>query len=232
MPVGYLRGVGYIHNVFAVETMIDELAHAADGQDPLAFRLNHLNNNFERAIPLLEKVKEQSNWQWPQTNPLRALGVAHYYFSRYPGSYLAQVVDISLNESTGEIQVHHVYTAVDCGTLVNPAQVESQVEGGSLMGVSFALKEELTFENGGVSDRDFKDYSILRMNEAPEFDTFLTQSTKEPGGIGDATNCLIAPAIANAVFNLIYRKYNKTLHLRDLPMTPEKVKRALNLIGI
>jgi isoquinoline 1-oxidoreductase subunit beta len=221
-----MRSVGFFHNVFAVETVIDELAFHAR-RDPLQFRLDNLDRgNHERAAALLQKVSAMAGWNNQRADD-RGLGLAHYYFDRYPGSYLAQIAEVSLDLKSGVIRVHRIWSAVDCGTVIHPGQVEAQVEGGSVMGLSMALKEALTLEAGGVKASNFHDYPILRMNETPDFTTHMVSSTAEPGGIGDAAPPLVAPAVANGVFDLIYRKTGKKVRLRDLPMTPDSVRKAL-----
>ncbi|MCG8421637.1 MAG: xanthine dehydrogenase family protein molybdopterin-binding subunit [Proteobacteria bacterium] len=226
VPVGYLRSVGFFHNVFAVETTIDALAFAAR-KDPLQFRLDHLNRKqHPRALALLNRVAEMSGWT-KKTPENRGMGLAHYYFDRFPGSYLAQVAEVSVDIQTGVIRVHRVFCAADCGTVVHPGQVVAQVEGGTIMGLSMALKERLLVEAGGVKASNYHDYPILRMDEAPEITVHVMDSREPPGGIGDASPPLIGPAVANAVFDVVRRQTGKQVRLRRLPLTPPTVVQTL-----
>jgi len=215
VPVGFWRSVGSTHNAFTVESFIDEMANAA-GRDPLVFRLSLLKNN-PRLRRLLETVAEKAGWgKQPKTG--QALGIAqHFCF----GSYVAQVAEVSVNRQNGQIKVHRVICAVDCGSVINPDTVKAQMEGGIIMGLSTALKEKVEFADGGVRSSNLHNYEVLRMNETPEIEVHIVVSNEKLGGIGEPGVPPVAPAVANAVFKAA------GIRLRNLPMTPETVVSAL-----
>ncbi|MDB5728331.1 MAG: iorB 2 [Noviherbaspirillum sp.] len=215
VDVGFWRGVGGGYTKFAVETMVDEVA-ALRKQDPIQFRLQLLAKQ-PRAQAVLREVAKMSNWG--RKRPAgRALGVA---YSDMWETHMAQVVEVSLDKKTGEIKVHNVWAAVDPGVAVLPKNVETQVEGGIIMGISAALKEQVVFKDGVPQQSNFHDYPVLRMNEAPQVSVKVMQTDNPPGGIGEAGLPPVAPAIANAVATLTGKR------LRSLPLLPEKVQKSL-----
>jgi len=215
VPVGFWRSVGASHNGFIIESFIDELAAAAK-KDPLEFRLEHLAKH-PRAKRVLETAAAKAGWgKKPKQG--QALGIA-YHLSF--GTYVAEVAEVSVDKATGRITVHKVTCAVDCGSVINPAIVTAQMEGGIIMGLSAALKEKVEFAAGGVKTQNFGDYDILRMSETPVIEVHLTTSKDPLGGIGEPGVPPIAPAVANAVFTATGAR------LRTLPMTPEAVKSAM-----
>jgi isoquinoline 1-oxidoreductase beta subunit len=216
IPVIFWRSVGNSHNAFTVESFIDEMAYVAQ-KDPVEFRLQHLNHN-PRAQRAVELVAEKSGWGKPLDSG-RARGIASFYSF---GSYVAQVAEVSVDETSGKIKVHRVVCAVDCGPTVNTDIIRAQMEGALTMGLSAALKEKVEFGDGGVQSANFFDYHLLRMSEAPdEIDVHIVDSDGEIGGIGEPGLPPIAPAVANAVFAATGAR------IRRLPMTPETVKTAL-----
>jgi isoquinoline 1-oxidoreductase beta subunit len=215
IPVGFWRSVGNSHNAFTVETFIDDLAHTAQ-KDPLEFRLSHLKNH-PRARGVLELAAEKAGWGKPVGNG-RGRGIA-YHFSF--GTHVAQVAEISLNEKEGTIRAHRVVCAIDCGRVVNPAIITAQMESGILMGLSAALKETIAFANGGVKSANFYNYDILRIHEIPAIEVHLVRSKEEMGGVGEPGLPPIAPAVANALSNII------GIRVRHLPMTPQRVTELL-----
>ncbi len=218
IPVGFWRSVGSSHNAFTVESFVDELAYAAK-KDPLEFRLNLLKNH-PRPRRVLEAVAEKSAWGKPLKKG-QGLGIA-YHFSF--GSHVAEVAEVSVNKKGGTIKVHRVVCAVDCGPEVNPAIITAQMTGGIIMGLSAALKEKVDFDQGGVKTANFYNYNELRMNEVPEIEVHLVKSKEEMGGIGEPGLPPIAPAVANAVFKAA------GIRLRNLPMTPETVLKAMKKV--
>ena len=211
VPVGFWRSVGSSHNGFTVESFVDELAYAAK-KDPLEFRLGLLKNH-PRARRVLETAAEKAGWGKPLKKG-QARGIA-YHLSF--GSYVAEVAEVSVNKKDGSIKVHKVVCAVDCGSVVNPFIVTTQMEGGINMGLSAALKEKIEFSNGGVKSENFDTYDLLRMSEAPEIEVHIVTSGDKLGGIGEPGVPPIAPAVANAVFAAA------GVRLRNLPMKPETV---------
>jgi isoquinoline 1-oxidoreductase beta subunit len=205
ITVLWWRSVGNTHTAFAMESMIDELAHAA-GKDPLAYRLALLEGKprFTRA---LETAATKAGWGTPAPAG-RARGLAvHESF----GSIIAEVAEVSVEG--GRIKVHAVTAAVDCGTAVNPLGIEAQVQGSIAFGLSAALHGKLTIEGGKVVESNFHDYPVLRMFEMPKISVHLIPSDAKMGGIGEPATAPIAPAVANAVFALT-KKRLRTLPLR------------------
>ncbi|HET9624368.1 MAG TPA: xanthine dehydrogenase family protein molybdopterin-binding subunit [Kofleriaceae bacterium] len=204
VPVLWWRSVGNTHTAFAMESMIDELAHAA-GQDPLAYRLG-LMKDKPRHHAALSLAAEKAGWSSPPPAG-RARGMAvHESF----GSIVAQVAEVSVDH--GQIRVHAVTCAVDCGTAVNPLAIEAQVQGSVAFGLSAALHGKLTLTNGKLDQSNFHDYQVLRMHEMPRVAVHVIQSKAKMGGIGEPATAPIAPAIANAVFALTKQR------LRSLPL--------------
>ena len=193
IPVLWWRSVGHSHNGFAVEAFLDELAHAGR-QDPFQLRRKLLANQ-PRMKALLELVAEKAKWGSPVAAG-RGRGIAtHFSFD----SYVAQVVEVSVNK-TGDVRVHKVVCAVDCGRVINPDSVIAQMQGGIVFGLSAALKDEITFENGRVQQGNFHNYQMLRMEESPEIEVHIMPSTEAPTGVGEPGVPPVAPAVANAIF--------------------------------
>ncbi len=189
----FWRGVGPNNNVFAIESFIDELAHAA-GQDPIAFRRAHLDK-VPRLQAALDLVKQKSGWGTPLP-PRCGRGVAAQTSF---GSFIATVVECQV-EDTGEIKLRRVTTAVDTGLAVNPDTVVAQLQGGHIFGLTAALYGEITLQNGRVEQSNFHDYQVLRMNQAPPIDVHLIKSGESPGGIGETGTASVLPALRNAVY--------------------------------
>ncbi|MGE0556035.1 MAG: molybdopterin cofactor-binding domain-containing protein [Gemmatimonadales bacterium] len=192
VPVGYWRSVGHSHTAFAVESFIDELAHAA-GKDPVRFRLDLLTA-APRHRRVLETVAALAGWDQPAA-PGRFRGVAvHESF----GSIVGQVAELSVDE--GKIRVHRVWCAIDCGRVVHPDTVVAQMESGIVFGLTAALYGEITIEGGRVQQSNFHDYPVLRIDETPQIEVAIVPSEHAPGGVGEPGTPPIAPAVANALF--------------------------------
>jgi isoquinoline 1-oxidoreductase subunit beta len=218
VPVGFWRSVGSSHNAFTVECFIDEMADAAK-KDPLEFRLGLLKNH-RRAYRVLEIAAEKAGWG-KSLSRAQGRGIAqHFSFE----SYVAHVAEVSVNKKDGTIKVHRVVCAVDCGPVVNPDIVKAQIEGGTIMGLSAALKEKILLSKGGVESANFHNYEILRMSEIPEIEVHIIKSNDKTGGIGEPGLPPIAPAVANAVFNAA------GIRSRSLPMNPETVLKAMKKV--
>jgi len=203
LNTGFWRGVGVTHNMFVVESFVDELAAAAK-QDPVAYRRSLLQK-APRAKAVLDVAAKAAGWG----KPLPAgwgRGVAVLY-SEW-GSYLAEVAEVEVS-STGEVRVHRVVCAVDCGTVVNPDTVGAQIEGGIIFGISGALWGEVTLEKGRVQQSNFHDYRSLRINETPKIEVHLVRNLEAPGGIGEPGTAVTAPALANAVFAATGKRIRK-----------------------
>jgi isoquinoline 1-oxidoreductase beta subunit len=204
VPVLWWRSVGNTHTAFAMECMIDELAHAA-GRDPLEFR-SALLARKPRHLHLLRLAAERAGWGRPPPRG-RARGLAvHESF----GSIVAEVAEVSVEK--GNIRVHRVTCAVDCGLAVNPLGVEAQVQGAVAFGLGPVLRSRLDLKEGRVQQSNFHDYEVLRLDEMPEVAVHVVPSKARMGGIGEPATAPVAPAVANAVFALTGKR------LRSLPL--------------
>ncbi len=201
--VGYWRSVSHALNCFVAESFMDELAHAA-GKDPYEFRRALLDKQprFRRA---LEEAAAMGGWGSPPAGRHQGIALMEGY-----GTYLAQVAEISID--AGRLKVHRICCAVDCGRMVNPAIVESQIESGIVFGLTAALWGEITLERGRVRQANFDGYRLLRLNEMPAIEVKLLESTESPGGVGEPSTALVAPAVCNAIYAATGRR------LRDLPI--------------
>ncbi|MFC5579181.1 molybdopterin cofactor-binding domain-containing protein [Lysobacter niabensis] len=205
IPVLWWRSVGHSHTGFVMESLIDELAHAA-GKDPLEYR-RQLLKNHPRHLGVLNLAAEKAGWGTPLAQG-HARGIAvHESF----GSYVAQVADVSMTEDR-RIRVHSMVCAVDCGIAVNPETIRAQLESGVAFGLSAALHGKLSFKEGRVQESNFHDYPVLRLGEMPQVQVHIVPSTEKPGGIGETGVPPVAPAVANAVFALTGQR------LRELPL--------------
>ena len=204
VPVGFWRSVGHSYTGFVVESFVDELAHAAQA-DPVQFR-RALLKNAPRHRAVLDLAAEKAGWGLPPAGG-RHRGVAvHESF----GSVVAEVAEVSVEG--GEIRVHRVVCAVDCGFVVNPLTVEAQIAGGVVFGLSAALHGEITFEKGEVQQSNFHDYAPLRCAEAPQIEVHCVAGGEAPAGVGEPGVPPIAAAVANAVFAATGQR------LRSLPL--------------
>ena len=191
LPTAFWRGVGPTHNVFVVESFIDELAFAA-GIDPLQYRLSLLGDN-PRARKVLEVAAREAGWHGPREGKTgRGLSVQFAF-----GTYMAMVVDVEVEQ--GEVKVQRVVCALDCGVVVNPDTVQAQVEGAVIFGLSGALWGNITLRNGQVEQGNFDDYRVMRMFETPRIQTHIVASQEAPGGMGEPGTSGVMPALANAV---------------------------------
>ena len=207
ITVLWWRSVGNTHTAFALESMIDELAHAA-GRDPLAFRLKLLAGQ-PRHARALEKAAKEAGWDRPPpAGHARGLAV-HESF----GTIIAECAEVSVED--GRIRVHAITAAVDCGTAVNPLGIEAQVQSCVAFGLSAALYGKLTIVDGKVEQSNFHDYPVLRMHEMPRVAVHIIPSDARMGGIGEPATAPVAPAVANAVFALTGKR------LRTLPLQLE-----------
>jgi isoquinoline 1-oxidoreductase subunit beta len=187
------RGVGPAHNVFVVESFIDELAHAAK-QDPVAFR-RPLLAKTPRALKVLELAAEKSGWGTPLP---KGVGRGIMVQSAF-GSYLSVVCEVEV-AADDSIRLRRVVAALDCGQAINPDSVKAQIEGGLVFGMTSALYSEITFDQGRVQQSNFNTYRMLRMDETPPIEVHLVESTEKPGGLGETGTAAAFPAVANAVF--------------------------------
>ncbi len=211
------RSVGHAPNKFAIECMLDEIA-MDHGVDPVALR-RKLMVKAPRALATLEKAAEISKWDETSIEG-RAKGVA---FLQRSGTLSTGICEISVNRQTGKIKVHHFWSALDAGVVVQPDNVKAQMEGGILMGMGSVLKEQITIVDGRIQQSNYHDYQLLRMEDIPEsVETVIIESTESPQGVGESGTPLVAGAIANAFFSLTGKR------LRHLPFTPDRVLEVLN----
>ena len=203
LNTGFWRGVGVTHNNFVIESFVDELAAAAK-QDPVAYRRALLSKS-PRATAVLDIAAQAAGWGRPPPDG-RSRGVS-VLFSSW-GSYLAEVAEVSVSK-VGEVRVHRVVLAVDCGTEVNPDTLKAQAEGGIIFGISGALWGEVTLENGRVQQSNFHDVRVLRINETPAIEVHLVRNLEAPGGMGEPPTAVTAAALANAVFAATGKRIRK-----------------------
>jgi len=202
IPTAFWRGVGPTHNIFVVESFIDELA-AATQHDPFQYRRALLDQS-PRAKGVLELAALQAGWgRALAPGSGRGISLLHAF-----GSYIAQVAEVSVSKQ-GDVRVGRVVCAVDCGTIVNPDTVKAQMESGIIFGISAALWGEITLKNGRVEQHNFNDYRVLRLPEAPVIEVHLVQSTAAPGGVGEPGTSAVMPAVANAIFAATGKRVRK-----------------------
>ena len=190
---GWWRGVGPTHNVFVVESFVDELAHAAN-EDPVAYRRRLLTKQ-PRAQAVLDLATRKAGWG-EKLPAGKGRGVAVDFAF---GTYMAQVADVSVAKD-GTVRVDRVVCALDCGQTINPDTIRAQIEGGVIFGISGALFSEVTLQNGRIQQHNFDNYRVLRINEAPAVETYIVPSTENPGGMGEPGTACVAPAVTNAIF--------------------------------
>lgn len=193
VPIGSLRSVGALHNCFYVESAIDEAAHLA-GADPFEYR-RELLVEHPRHQKVLERVAKASNWgtALPEGHG-RGIAIVECF-----DSVVAQVAEVSIT-GRGRLKIHRVDCVVDCGRVVNPDIVKSQMQGGIVFGLSIAMREEITIENGRVVQSNFDDYRIMKLKDSPVVNVHVIQSDRESGGAGEPGVPSAAPALTNAIF--------------------------------
>lgn len=201
VPVGSWRSVGASQNAFFHETAIDELAHAA-GIDPLEFRLAHIDHDPSRKV--LEAVADLSNWG--TTTAGRAKGIA---FCMSFGVPVAEVIEVE--DTPAGLRLTGAWIAADVGTALDPGNIEAQLQGGMIYGLSAAIRGEITFADGMAEQANFWDYEPLRLSQCPPIATRILENLPHIRGIGEPGTPPAAPALGNAIFALTGQR------LRDLP---------------
>lgn len=194
LKIGWWRGVGPTHNLFPVESFLDELAHAA-GKDPVAYRRALLAKN-PRAKAVLELAAAKFGWDAPPAGPRIGRGVA---LGMPMATWICAMVEVEVT-AQGRILLRRAVAAVDCGVVVNPDTIVAQVQGGLIFGWSAALFGEVTIDGGEIQQKNFNDYRVLRLNEVPPIEVYMVASTEVPTGIGEPPTAIAAPCLANAVF--------------------------------
>ncbi len=192
VPPGFWRGVNANHNTIYTECFIDELAHAA-GKDPLQFRLK-LMSKFPKNMAVLKAVAEKAGWGKPAPKGVyRGLAQCTAF-----ASHLAACAEVSVDK--GKLKIHRIVAATDSGHAVNPQQIEAQVEGSFVYGLSAMLFGECTVKDGRIEQENFDTYRPMRMAEMPKVETLVMPSGGFWGGVGEPTIAVAAPAVLNAIF--------------------------------
>ncbi|MCA3019743.1 MAG: xanthine dehydrogenase family protein molybdopterin-binding subunit [Rhodocyclaceae bacterium] len=210
VPVLFWRSVGHSHTAYAMETAMDDLAKLA-GQDPVAFRRAYLGKH-PKVLKTLNLAAEKAGWGSALPKG-RARGVAvHESF----GSVVAHIVEVSMDK--GELKLHRIVSAIDCGLVVNPLTVAAQVESSAVYGMSAAMHGKITLKDGVVEQSNFHNYPLLRMAEMPKVEVYIVPGGETPTGVGEPGLPPIAPAISNAIFALTGKR------LRTLPFDLASLK--------
>ena len=209
---GFWRGVNTNPNAIYLECFMDELAHAT-GQDPLAFRLK-LMDEHPKHRAVLQAVADKIGWDKPAPKGIHR-GLAQVMGF---GAYVAGAAEVSVTD--GELKVHRIVAATDPGYAVNPQQIEAQVEGSFVYGLSAALWGEMTVEKGRVKEENFNTYRVMKLAEMPAVESILMPSGGFWGGVGEPTIAVAAPAVLNAVFAATGKR------VRNIPLKNTDLKQA------
>ena len=192
VPVSFWRAPGAAQNTFFAESFFDELC-AAGGKDPVEARRRLLAKS-PRLLNVLNIAAAKAGWGTPLPAG-RARGVA---LGANVGSFNAQIAEVSV--TNGRVRVHRVVCAMDAGQIINPHILRQQIEGGIIYGLSATVKGQITIERGRVKESNFNQHDMMRMDEAPQVDIILVESTERPTGAGEATNPTTVPAVINAIY--------------------------------
>ena len=221
LRVSALRSLGAYHNVFAIESFMDELALAAR-IDPVEFRLRHMADS--RAREVIQLAAERFGWNTYQRRTGRGRGFA---FARYKnlGAYAAMAMEIEVSRDTGALHILRVVAATDSGEAVNPDGIRNQIEGGIVQSASWTTAEEVRFDGSRVTSRDWAAYPILRFPQIPDrIDVHIVDRPGSPFlGTGEATQGPTAACIANAVADATGARF------RDLPISRSRVRAAIEV---
>ena len=213
VPPGFWRGVNLNQNTIYLECFIDELAHATK-QDPLALRRKLLTGN-PKALAVLNTAAEKAGWDKPAPKGVfRGLAQTHGF-----ASYVAACAEVSVSDA-GVLKIHRIVAATDPGYAVNPQQIEAQVEGSFVYGLSAALYGECTVKNGRIEQSNFHNYPSLLLADMPKVETNIVASGGFWGGVGEPTIAVAAPAVLNAIFAATGKR------IRDLPLKNHDLKRV------
>lgn len=215
LRVSSLRSLGSYTTIFSIESFMDQLAEKA-GKDPLEFRLAHLED--ERAIAVITKIREMCDSEILKEG--EGIGFA---FSRYKNTaaYSTVAAKVLVNKETGDVQIKKMWAAVDVGEIINLDGITNQIEGGMIQAASWTLKEQVTFDQNGITSTNWASYPIIRFNEIPEVEVAMIDRPDQPAeGGGEVSMPPTGAAIANAVYNACGKR------VYDLPITAEKIKSA------
>src|ERR1700737_3617878 len=228
----WFRGVSALPNTFAHESYIDELATEA-GVAPIKSRLRYLRD--PRAIDLVKAVAERAGWpprpvrqEPPAEGDIvrgRGFAYARYVHGKFPGcgaAWSAWIADVAVNKATGDVSVTRVVAGQDSGLMINPDGVRHQIHGNVVQSTSRALMEEVSFDRGSVTSREWGAYPIITFPDIPDIDVLmLPRQDQPPLGVGESASVPSAAAIANAIFDATGVRF------RELPFTPERILRGL-----
>jgi isoquinoline 1-oxidoreductase len=237
LPSGFLRGNATGFVFWALESFIDELAHRT-GQDEIALRLAWLDGSGPnkggppsakggagRLAAVIAKIVEITAYKArrrAKNKQGRGVGLAASSApDRQQPSWTACVADVAVDVASGAVRVDKLTVVSDVGTAVHRDGVLAQIESATLTGLSIALYERATFANGAIVESNFDTYRMLRFDQVPELDIHIIAGGQHPTGAGEPAMSVVAPAIANAIFNATGAR------VRDLPITPDKVLAAL-----
>jgi len=194
VPPGFWRGVNINHNAIYLECFMDELAHSV-GQDPLEFR-RKLMAQHPKHLAVLNAVAEKIGWEKSPPQGIHR-GIAQMMSF---GSYVAAAAEVSVGNGN-KIKIHRIVAATDCGTAVNPAQIERQIAGSFVYGLSALFYQECTLKNGRIEQENFDTYDSMRIGQMPKVESIIIPSGGFWGGVGEPTICVAGPAVLNAFFN-------------------------------
>jgi isoquinoline 1-oxidoreductase len=210
---GSYRALASTANVFARETHMDELAHAAR-MDPLEFRLKNLKDSRLRAV--IEAAAKSFGWGKTKPEPDHGFGIGG---GSEKGGYVATCAEVAVDRGSGRVKVIRAVSAFECGAILNPDHLKNQVEGALIMGLGGAIFEAIQFEDGKILNAHFSKYRVPRFSDAPEIEVVLLDRKDLPSaGAGETPIVGIAPAIGNAIFAAV------GVRLRSLPLAPQGVR--------
>jgi isoquinoline 1-oxidoreductase subunit beta len=217
VPAGFWRGVNLNQNAIYLESFIDEIAFATK-QDPLALR-RKLMANHPKHLAVLNAAAERAGWGKPAAD----IGGQKVYRGLAQtmgfGSYVAACAEVSVSKD-GALKVHRIVAATDCGHAVNPQQIEAQVEGSFVYGLSAALYGACTVKDGRIEQENFNTYPVMKLADMPKVETVTMPSGGFWGGVGEPTIAVAAPAVLNAIFAATGKR------IRDLPLKDQSLKSA------
>jgi isoquinoline 1-oxidoreductase beta subunit len=216
VPVGFWRCVNHTQNCFFKESFIDELAQAAN-EDPYQYRRKLIRNHPHagRLVAVLDAAAQQAGWESPaRAGVYRGLALNQVY-----DTYTAAVIEVSVS-GAGELHLHRVVSAIDCGAVVNPLTVKLQVESATVFALTAAIHGEITIRDGRVEQSNFNDYAMLRLGEMPQVDTVIVKGDGPWSGVGEPPVAVIAPALCNAIFAATGKR------IRSLPVKKHDLRRS------